>query len=201
MRYRIVCDSIRHLCRWQLNAQYKYFCDYVFSKLLLMFECVYSSFCCFWHSRFYHSRENCWQRPEFCFRNCALNIEILRKWNDHDEWRQRRYKSHIVRHGGWRWSNHAADTTSLQHKRTCAFGFTKGYYVQEHQRWWRKEVVLNLCRTNYFIFSVDRLIVKVVGVGVVRGTASRKLLTVLDINGWTWPFSWHDGKVWIVYVG
>lgn len=32
-------------------------------------------------------------------------------------------------------------------------------------------------------FSVDRLIVKVIGIGMMKGIGSRKLLTVLDANG------------------
>jgi len=43
--------------------------------------------------------------------------------------------------------------------------------------------VLNFSCANYFVFCVDRLVVKVIGIGMVRGTANRKLLTVLDTNG------------------
>lgn len=42
---------------------------------------------------------------------------------------------------------------------------------------------MNLRSANCFVFSVDRLVVKIIGIGVVRSTASRKLLTVLDTNG------------------
>lgn len=43
--------------------------------------------------------------------------------------------------------------------------------------------VLNFCCANYFVFSIDRLVVKVIGIGMARGIANRKLLTVLDGNG------------------